>query len=268
MKFRAIIVLIVVAAVLGVTLYAVTRPKPSPPVENIPYIWDFEMDNLQHVVLSMPREGSTESFVLHDDRYFYFDTENGSIVDMVRWGGGIPLLLSGPRADRVLVKNATDQLLKEYGFSQPIMAITLTLKDGTVFNIQLGNATPSGKTYYIRLTEERDIYTVDSTWYDVISRLVKEPPYPPASFVCEKLTFNPTEGLVNQPVMVTAEMLNKGAVTGQFTVELKVNGIVEGSKVIELGRNETTLVTFTITKSEAKIYSISIAGRTAALKIK
>ena len=269
MKFRAIIVLVVIAAVLGVTLYAVTRPKPTSPPETIPYIWDFEeIYDLKHITLEMPRLGLSESFVQQDDKQFYFDVENGSIVDTKRWGGGIPLLLSGPRADRVLVKNATDALLAEYGFTSPNLLINLLLKDETIYNIELGNATPSGKTYYVRLAGLRDIYTVDSTWYDVITRLVTEPPYPPASFICENLTLNPLEGTVNQPVSITAEMVNTGAVTGQFNVELKVNGVVEATKTIELARNQRTMVTFTISKATPGTYSISIAGKTAKLVIK
>lgn len=269
MKLRAIIVLVVIAAVLGITLYAVTRPEPGEPPETIPYIWDFEeIYDLQHITLTMPKLEMSESFVQHDDKQFYFDVDNGSIVDVKRWGGGIPLLLSGPRADRALVKNASDAQLTEYGFSIPNLTINLLLKDETIYDIELGNATPSGMTYYIRLAGMRDIFTVDSTWYDVISKLVTEPPYPPASFVCEKLTFNPAQGSINQPVSIIAEMVNTGAVKGQFNVELKVNGVVEQTKTIELGRNERTLVTFTLTKIDAKTYSINVAGKSGALVIK
>ncbi|MDO9333814.1 MAG: DUF4340 domain-containing protein, partial [Dehalococcoidales bacterium] len=240
MKLRAIIVLVVIAAILGVTFYAVSRPKPEAPVDSIPYVWDFDMDELQHIVINMPREEKSVSFVVHEDRYFYFDVENGSIVDMQRWGGGIPLLLSGPGADRRLVQNATDAQLAEYGFTTPNLDITLTLKDGSVYNVELGNSTPSEQTYYIRLTELREIYTVDYTWYGVISRLVTEPPYPPANFVNEKLTVTPLEASVRQPITITAEMVNTGAVTAQYDVKLMINGMVEATQTIELGRNEKT----------------------------
>jgi len=198
--------MVVIAAVLGVTLYAVNRPGPDDPINGTPYVWDFDMDELQHIAINLPKLGQSQSFILHEDRYFYFDEENGSIVDMKRWGGGIPLLLSGPGADRRLVLNATDAQLDEYGFTQPNMAIELILKDSTVFNIEVGNSTPSGKTYYIRVKEERDIYTVDYTWYDVISKIVIEPPYPAATFVNEKLTVTPPEARVGQTVTITAEM--------------------------------------------------------------
>jgi hypothetical protein len=258
---------VVIAAILGVTFYAVSRPEPGEPVDSIPYVWDFDMDDLQHIVISMPRTEQSVSFVLHEDRYFYFDVDNGSIVDMQRWGGGIPLLLSGPGADRRLVKNATDAQLAEYGFTTPNLDITLTLKDDSVYNIELGNGTPSGKTYYIRLTEFREIYTVDYTWYDVISRLVTEPPYPAASFVNEKLTVTPLEASVLQPITITAEMVNTGALSGQYEVNLKINGVIEATQTIELGRNEKTTVVFKITKTAGK-YSINVAGKTALLVVK
>jgi hypothetical protein len=268
LKLRAIIVLVVIAAVMGVTFYAISRPGPAEPVDSIPYVWDFDMDDLQHIEINMPRTGQSVSFVVHEDRYFYFDVDNGSIVDMQRWGGGIPLILSGPGADRRLVQNATDAQLAEYGFTTPNLDITLTLKDGSVYNIQLGNSTPSGKTYYIRLTELREIYTVDYSWYDVISRLVTEPPYPAANFVNEKLTVTPLEASVGQTITITAEMVNTGAVTGQYEVKLMINGTVEAIQTIELERNEKTTVIFKIMKDTPGIYSINVAGKTAKLVVK
>jgi hypothetical protein len=273
LKLRAIIVLVVIAAVLGVTLYAVNRPGPEEPVDSMPYVWDFtdQMDDLQHIKIDVRTEEGilSESFVQHEDRYFYFDVENGSIVDMDRWGGGIPLLLSGPGADRRLVLNATDAQLTEYGFNVPKMAIELILKDGTVFNIEVGNSTPSEKTYYIRVKEERDIYTVDYTWYDVISGLVTNPPYPAANFVNEKLTIMPLEASVGQTITITAEMVNTGALPGQYDVKLMINGIVEQTQTISLGRDGRTTVVFTFKPDTAnKTYSINVAGKTAALKVK
>ena len=268
MRSRAIIILVVIAAILGVTLYVVSRPGPVEPVDTTPYVWDFNMDDLQHIELSRPRIGDGVSFILHEDRYFYFDVENGSIVDMNRWGGGIPLLLSGPGADRRLVLNATDAQLAEYGFTTPNLAIICILKDGTVFNIEVGNSTPSGQTYYIRLKEERDIYTVDYTWYDVMSGLVTKPPYPAPNFVNEKLTVTPLEAVVGQTVTIKADMINNGALPGEYEVKLKVNGIVISSEKIALGRDQRTTVVFTFTPDTARIYSINVEGKTAALLVK
>ena len=66
------------------------------------------MDTLQKVTISLPKTNQSESFVKHpDDKEFYFDVPNGPMVDNKRWGGGIPLLLSGPGAIRLILQNAT-----------------------------------------------------------------------------------------------------------------------------------------------------------------
>ena len=44
---------------------------------------------------------------------------DGPQVDNQRWGGGIPLLLSGPGANRLILQNATDAQLADYGFNTP-----------------------------------------------------------------------------------------------------------------------------------------------------
>jgi hypothetical protein len=271
LNLRNIIVLVAIAGVLGVIFFIVNRPGPEAPIDTIPRIWHIEnQEDIQHIKINVRTEEGfpSESFIQHEDRYFYFDVENGSIVDMKRWGGGIPLLLSGPGADRRLVLNATDAKLTEYGFNVPKMAIELILKNGTVYNIELGNSTPSGKTYYIRLKESRDIYTVDYTWFDVISKLVTEPPYPAPNFVNEKLTVTPLEASIGQTVTITADMVNNGALEGEYEVKLKVNGIVVATEKITLGRDQQTSVVFTFTPDTARVYSINVEGKTAALFVK
>ena len=98
-------------------------------------------------------------------------------MDVERWGGGIPLLLSGPGTDRVISENATEEQLAEFGLAQPQMEITLTLEDGDTLIIRIGDRTPSGDTFYVQVPNSNDVCLVDYTWYEVLKRLVKEPPY-------------------------------------------------------------------------------------------
>jgi hypothetical protein len=268
LKLRAIIVLAVIAAVLGVTFYAVSRPQPTTPEEPRPFVWDFEMDALVHIELSLPKTGQVVSFLKHEDRYFYFDVSNGSKVDMERWGGGIPLILSGPGAERRLVVDATAKQLEEYGFTTPTIKIKLRLNDEKLYNVELGDATPSGQAYYIRLAELKDIYTVDYTWYDVISRLITEPPFPPPKFVNEKLIVTPVEAATGQTVSISAEMVNTGALPGKYEVKLKVNGVIEGTQAIELDRDQRQTVVFNFKKDTPGVYSINVEGQTAKLVIR
>ena len=140
------------------------------------------MEELQHMVISLPREDKSEAFVKvkEEDKFpWYFDDPQRSDVNTERWGGGIPLILSGPGADRRIAKDATEEKLAEFGFTEPKMEIALTLENGDVLNIAVGDSTPDGSTYYVKLVNSNNVYTVDYTWYEVFEGLVLDPPYPP-----------------------------------------------------------------------------------------
>ena len=44
--------------------------------------------------------------------------------------------------------------------------------------IKVGDSAPDGSAYYIELADSNAVYTVDDIWYEVLERLVLEPPYP------------------------------------------------------------------------------------------
>ena len=177
MKLRTILIMVVVLVALG-GLYISSRPKPAPPKEPRPFVWKVEMDKLKTIAISLPHAGKSEAWVKHEDRYWYFDEPDGPKVNMKRWGGGIPLLLSGPAANRHITENATDEQLSIYGLDDPQMRIQLTLENEDSINIEVGERTPDHQAYYIKLRNSRDLYTVDYTWYNVLERLVLAPPIP------------------------------------------------------------------------------------------
>ena len=63
----------------------------------------------------------------------------------------------------------------------PQMEIALTLEDGDTLNIIVGDRTPDGNAFYVKVPDSNDVCLVDYTWYEVLERLVKEPPYAPSS---------------------------------------------------------------------------------------
>lgn len=164
---------------LGAVFYFTSRPEPVAPREPARhFIWQVESLELQHISISLPLEGKSESWAKHADKFWYFDTPNGPKVDMVRWGGGIPLLLSGPGANRRITDQATVEELESYSLVNPRMVISLILEDGETINVTVGDLTLDGKAYYIRLADAPAVYTVDFTWFDVLEKLVLNPPYP------------------------------------------------------------------------------------------
>jgi len=163
---------------LGVVFFISSLPNPEPQPEPRPFVWSVEMDDLKRMAISLPSAGKSEAWVKHEDKYWYFDKPEGPKVNMKRWGGGIPLLLSGPGAERLIADDATDEQLEIYGLKDPKMKMNLVLENEDTIDIEVGDRTLDGQAYYIKLLHSRAVYTVDFTWYDVLERLVLEPPYP------------------------------------------------------------------------------------------
>ena len=179
MRLGSILVLLAILIALAVYFFAFRPAEPDAPLlEPIRFVWSIDMDELQRIVIKLPGEGKSEAFIKHVDRQFYFDVPDGPVVNPERWGGGIPLLLEGPGAERRIAKDATEEKLAEFGFAQPQMEIMLTLDNEDTVNIEVGSSTPDGHAYYVKLVDSNNVYTVDAAWYDVLERLVTEPPYP------------------------------------------------------------------------------------------
>ena len=180
MRLRNILILAVILAVLVGVFYLVSRPEPGTSPKPTVYVWSIEMDDITHITISLPREGLIQSFIKipQGDKFpWFFDDPERSPVDANRWGGGIPLLLSGPGADRIISENATEAKLAEFGLLQPRLEITLTLENNSTLKISVGDNTPDGSNYYVRAPGSNAVATVDYTWYDILEGLVKEPPY-------------------------------------------------------------------------------------------
>ena len=178
MKIRTILIMVAVLAGLAASYFIFKPPRTEPPVETKQMVWSVEMMELTAITVSLPAKEKSEAWTKHDDKFWYFDKPDGPKVDMQRWGGGIPLLLSGPAADRLITEESTDEQLEIYGLADPNMEITLGLENGDIINIEVGDVTPAGQTYYVKLANSRHVYTVDYSWYDVFERLVLDPPYP------------------------------------------------------------------------------------------
>ena len=85
---------------------------------------------------------------------------------------------TGPGADRTITSDSTDEQLEIYGLTNPRMTIHVGLKNEATIDIEVGDATLTGGAYYVKLVGSRDVYSVDHTWYEVLERLVLDPPYP------------------------------------------------------------------------------------------
>lgn len=168
-----------VAVALGIMAFVANRPAPPTPEAGRPAVWSVPADGLRAVRISLAAPARSEAWVTLDGQTWRFAAPGGPPVDARRWGG-VPLLLSGPRAERLIAANASSTQLAAYGFTPPVLQVELTLANGEAIAIEVGDGTPDGNARYIRLRQGGDIHAVHHAWFDTLARLVLEPPYPPA----------------------------------------------------------------------------------------
>ena len=266
-------VVAVMLFMVTLTVYGCTSsPNQVPPATH--YVWNFDMDNLQNLTITLPKVNASESFVKHpEDQEFYFDVVNGPEVDNQRWGGAIPALLSGPEADNLVQRNATTSELQKYGLyenpSNPndpenqllAMDIPLTfLLNGTPVNyeIYVGDNNPVGTIYYIRLASNDDVYTVDNSWYDALANIITNPPYVQAMLGISTPTVSSSAVAVGAIETVSANITNNDDFTRSFNINLLIGGNLANTQAITLAPIASQVVTFQVVESIAGEYVASI----------
>ncbi|MFC1988512.1 DUF4340 domain-containing protein [Chloroflexota bacterium] len=179
MRLRNIFILLAILLALGGYYYFSNIPEPPAIPEPILYVWNTDVDTIEHIEIRLLHEDKGQAFIKipEEGKYpWYFDDQERSEVSTTRWGG-IPMLLSRPGADRPIAQNVTPEKLAVFGLSQPQMEINLGLEDGNIINIKVGNSAPDGHAFYVQLPNTKDVALIDNTWYEVVERLVTEPPY-------------------------------------------------------------------------------------------
>ena len=170
----AVSLLIGLAVIGGYVLVQVLNEDPLPvPTETLIY----SIDERDITSVEITHHGDTQRFVW-DERSggWVFDDVERSPVAQARWGG-IPLLLSGPRVQRVLSVSQAD--LWRYGLDDPLTTIRLGLSDGLLLTVHVGIPSPDGENDYVIREGSPQIVLVDRSWHDVLARLVTAPPLAP-----------------------------------------------------------------------------------------
>ena len=183
MKLRLAVILGLAAAGLAVVFLLASGSGEEEKPSERPIMWSFDLRDLHRVEIALPKDRLAETW-FHIDRVWYFDRPGRPLVDIDRWGGAVPYLLSGPGANRLITQDAVDEDLDIFGLRAPRMTIHLEHGGehgdgaGTV-DLVIGDETPDSFSFYLQLVGTRKVYTIDRTWYEVMERLVVEPPYLP-----------------------------------------------------------------------------------------
>ena len=86
------------------------------------------------------------------------------------------------------------------------------------------------------------------------------PPPGPAEFMVRGLTISPSTVYPGEPVTVRVEVVNVGESSGNYTVNLLINGTLEVSERVTLEAGESVPVTFTFSPTDTGVYVVEVDG--------
>jgi YVTN family beta-propeller protein len=81
------------------------------------------------------------------------------------------------------------------------------------------------------------------------------------------LNVNPQQVSAGQPVTVTTNVVNTGDAAGNQSIALKINGLVEQTKMVSVGPRATQPVKFTVTKTQPGTYAVDILDQKGSFTI-
>ena len=93
------------------------------------------------------------------------------------------------------------------------------------------------------------------------------PPPSPADFRVSNLAVTPSEVGVGEEVVVSVEVSNSGGSQGTYTATLEINGGAVETKDIVVAAGATETVSFQLTEDTPGMYTASLDGLTATLKV-
>ena len=173
MNLRLSILLVAVLVLFGGTFLVVrlTIPKERPPEE--PWLYRVSEDTLSRIevtnedrsVVYERDPGSTRWYIQGDPRIPVFRD---------KWSG-TPLLLSGPRVNRLLSDSIENPA--SFGLDPPESIVKVIDRSGQSFEFHMGIPTPDESNQYARLVGHPALFTVPAIWAQVVNRLALKPPY-------------------------------------------------------------------------------------------
>ena len=173
MNLRLSVLLVVVLLIFGGTFLVIRLTDSPTPTEREPWLFRIDESTIAHIqiahagaVIDYDKKPGTIDWQIQGDPDFPVFTP--------KWGG-TPLLLSGPRVNRVLSEEIENPAA--FGLEPPETIVRVSDQVGNTFEFHMGIPTPDGNNQYARLVGDSALFTVPSTWAQVVNRLATEPPF-------------------------------------------------------------------------------------------
>ena len=172
LRLSILLVSVLVIGTLGWYFVNATQPRTRNPDQP----WMYRIDDSVIVHIAVTNDGKRVDYDKKPGSSIWYIQEDPEVPVFDDKWGGTPLLLSGPRVNRVLHSTIDDQ--STYGLEPPATIVSVTQRGGQTFEFHLGSTTPDGVNQYARLVGTPTLFTVPAIWGGVIDDLASEPPYP------------------------------------------------------------------------------------------
>ena len=174
MNLRLSILLVAILIIFGGTFLIVRMSGTEGRTPDEP--WMYRMDENSLVKITVSNGDNSVEFARKTGGSTWYIQEDPEVpVFLGKWSG-TPLLLSGPRVNRVLRETIDNPA--SYGLEPPETTVTVEQRGGHVFQFHLGSETPDEDNQYAQLVGDPKLFTVPAIWGQVINRLALDPPYP------------------------------------------------------------------------------------------
>jgi hypothetical protein len=90
----------------------------------------------------------------------------------------------------------------------------------------------------------------------------------PPTFTTSDLSISPAEVDIGQEVTISVKVANTGDVEGTYEVTLKINGVIEKTKKVDVDAGASKIAAFSVTKDVAGSYSVAVNGLTGTFVVK
>lgn len=100
-----------------------------------------------------------------------------------------------------------------------------------------------------------------------IESAMMEIPGGPAGLSASALSISPQQVEPDQEVTISINVANTGGETGSYNAVLYINSVVEDSQTVSVAPGTTKNVIFTVSKSDAGVYDVSLAGQSGQFQV-
>jgi hypothetical protein len=90
---------------------------------------------------------------------------------------------------------------------------------------------------------------------------------PPAEFKASNLTISPSQAQLNQELSISVNVANTGGTSGNYNLDLKVNGISKSTKQVTIAAGTSQTVSFTINGDAVGKHRVEVAGLSGEFEI-